>query len=204
MVERNFSPAVQEASKAFSEAMAGGTDERNMKKSKVFDSSEYCHEQTKECFAKNLATLPYGKLKYLTSILSRNFSAAASHGMRFKTLSKLDSQVGAGASASTKQKFIGMVKSLLGRLTQAPFEMLQGLLGKFGMGEFNAGPESMKRSDLASHGNAFEPVLAGGDESTFTDRLAQPELEGYHPYMGYEAETPGCARSLSTYFEVAG
>ena len=43
--------------------------------------------------------------------------------------------------------------------------------------------------------------LQGGDESTFTDRLAQPELEGYHPYMGYEAETPGCARSLSTYFE---
>ena len=49
---RKFSPAVQEASKAFSEAMAGGADERNIKKSKVFDSSKYCHEQTKECFAK--------------------------------------------------------------------------------------------------------------------------------------------------------
>ena len=107
---RNFSPAVQEASKAFSEAMAGGADEGNTKKSKVFDSSKYCHEQTKECFAKNLATLPYGKLKYLTSILSRNFSAATSHGkddMRFKTSSKLNSRVGAGASASTKQKFGG-------------------------------------------------------------------------------------------------
>ena len=72
--------------------------------------------------------------------------------MRFKTSSKLNSRVGAGASASTKQKFIGKIMSLLGRLTQAPFEMLQGLLGKFGMGEFNAGPESMKRGDLASHG----------------------------------------------------
>ena len=154
-------------------------------------------------FCKNLATLPYGKLKYLTSILSRNFSAATSHGkddMRFKTSSKLNSRVGAGASASTKQKFPA-VKAFLGRVAQAPFEMLQGLLGKFGMGEFNAGPESMKRGDVASHGNAFEPVIAGGDESTFTDRLAQPGLEGYHPYMGYEAETPQCADSLSTYFK---
>ena len=93
-----------------------------------------------------------------------------------------------------------MVKSLLGRIAQAPFEMLQGLLGKFGMGEFNAGPESMKRGDLASHGNAFEPVIAGGDESTFTDRLAQPELEGYHPYMGYEAETPQMCRCIKHVF----
>ena len=161
----NFSPAVQEASKAFSEAMASGEDEGNRKKSKVFDSSKYCSEQTKECFAKNLATLPYGKLKYLTSILSRNFTSSTSHGkegMRFKTLSKLNSRARAGASTSTKQKFAGAIKALLGRIAQALFEMLQGLLGKFGMGEFNAGPESMKRSDLASHGNAFEPVLAGG------------------------------------------
>ena len=50
-------------------------------------------------------------------------------------------------------------------------------------------------------GNAFEPVMGGGDESTFTDRLAQPGLEGYHPYMGYEAETPQCADALSLYFK---
>ena len=62
-------PIVIEANKAVAEALAyqtindKGNNNNHQGNKKPFDKSKYCHSPTKECFVKNLATLPYGKLK---------------------------------------------------------------------------------------------------------------------------------------------
>ena len=209
-------PIVIEANKAVAEALAyqtindKGNNNNHQGNKKPLDKSKYCHSPTKECFVKNLATLPYGKLKYLTSMLDQKFSNAINkhvNDMRFKASSKINQKQTISnkqslsslqqekSSTSSRAKF-----NIMKMITAAPFEMLQGLLGKFGLTDFNSRAESLKHSDLASHGNAYEPNTAGGDQSTFTDRLAQPALEGFHPPNGYETETPGCAKSMSEYF----
>jgi hypothetical protein len=204
--EKN-NPIVQRANRAVAEALAYQTINGNHNKKKPSDpqlSSKYCHHRTNECFVKNLATLPYGKLKYLTSMLNQNFSNAMnkdSNGMRFKMSNTIKQQESSLSQQKNQKSASGTKFNVIKKIMSAPYELLQGLMGKFAMGDFNAIPEELKRSDVASHGNAFEPSLTGGDPSTFTDRLAQPGLEGYHPYMGYEDETPGCAQLLSSYFE---
>ena len=121
--------------------------------------------------------------------------------MRFKMSNTIKQQESSLSQQKDQKSASGTKFNVIKKIMSAPYELLQGLMGKFAMGDFNAVPEELKRSDVASHGNAFEPSLTGGDPSTFTDRLAQPGLEGYHPYMGYEDETPGCAQLLSSYFE---
>ena len=91
-------PIVIEANKAVAEALAyqtindKGNNNNHQGNKKPLDKSKYCHSPTKECFVKNLATLPYGKLKYLTSMLDKKFSNGMNKhddDMRFKASSKL-------------------------------------------------------------------------------------------------------------------
>ena len=206
-------PIAKEANEAVAEALAYKTisyndNNNNQGSKKPLYKSKYCHNPTKECFVKNLATLPYGKLKYLTSMLDKKFSNGMNKhddDMRFKASSKLkhketkrnkqrlSSMQQQKSSSSSQAKF-----NIMKMVTAAPLNMLQSLMGMFAMRARQA--ERLKPSDLASHRNAFEPIITGGDPSTFTDRLAQAGLEGFHPPIGYETETPGCAKSMSEYF----
>jgi hypothetical protein len=80
-------------------------------------------------------------------------------------------------------------------------DMMQGIVGKFGLSDQASKSLNLQENDLASHTlSKFEPILAGGDAESLTKPLMQRSLDEYYPYMGYEEETAQCKKLADSYF----